>query len=794
MKAMHFLLILKTATTIFADRLPSLDDSPEAFIGVKSSAACPIEMTPIGGCNYGQDCTYQVNLPPVTIQMPEQFKLLEETIKQVQELREAVQKLSLDCKHQADDPKPNPQSPEEINEVEGLKDLQDSIKKLTETTNEFQDKMKDVDNKVDTLKSTVNSLSNKCSTSCPLTPTYPDEQLQPYKTATTVATTTTTTDIRTETTESIKTVNSDSTKADTSTDDTKGATKSPKTSRVQTQHTKETNVHGIKPATESFTILNTGTINKDTSTDATKGTARADEQHLIGTTVHGIKPTTESFIIINTGMSNTDPKSSTQNNTSSKPAKPTETGEEKQPKESYTTSTPIQKTKTGEEKQPKESYTTSTPIQKTKTGEEKQSKESYTTSTPIQKTKTGEEKQPKESYTTSTPIQKTKTGEEKQPKESYTTSTPIQKTKTGEEKQPKESYTTSTPIQKTKTGEEKQPKESYTTSTPTQKTKTDPKNSAKNRATSKPAKMTKIDEERHPKESYTTSTPTQKSKTGVATNLPTHFTKDYTRPKEVVQTETSTEIPQVATGVPTPSARRDNTATPKTVKDCSSYYQQGERRSGIYPVIPDSKSGPFEVYCDMETEGGGWTVLQVRRDGTVKFNTTWDQYKKGFGSLTGEFWLGNDHIHNLTKATEMGLRIELEDFHGNKKYAEYKQFYVSNEFLRYRLTIGDYRGTAGDAMRYSKKYNHDQRYFTTHDRDNDRYPSGNCGAYYSSGWWFDACMSANLNGKFYKKRYTGVRNGIFWGTWPTLQEENLHGYRESFKFVRMMIKPRALMS
>lgn len=225
-------------------------------------------------------------------------------------------------------------------------------------------------------------------------------------------------------------------------------------------------------------------------------------------------------------------------------------------------------------------------------------------------------------------------------------------------------------------------------------------------------------------------------------------------------------------------------------KDCSEYYTIGKRSSETYSVTPDPKNDSFEVYCDMETMGGGWTVLQARLDGSTNFTKTWQDYKRGFGNLRREFWLGNDKIHLLTKSKEMILRIDLEDFNGVKLYALYDQFYVANEFLKYRLHIGNYNGTAGDALRFSKHYNHDMKFFTTPDKDNDRYPSGNCGLYYSSGWWFDACLSANLNGKYYHQKYRGVRNGIFWGTWPGMSEAQPDGYKSSFKKAKMMIRPK----
>ncbi|XP_027694409.1 fibroleukin [Vombatus ursinus] len=227
-------------------------------------------------------------------------------------------------------------------------------------------------------------------------------------------------------------------------------------------------------------------------------------------------------------------------------------------------------------------------------------------------------------------------------------------------------------------------------------------------------------------------------------------------------------------------------------KDCWDYYGKGRKSNGIYQVTPDPRNKSFEVYCDMQTMGGGWTVIQKRLDGSINFNRTWKDYKKGFGNLSREFWLGNDNIHLLTKSKEMVLRIDLEDFNGVKLYALYDQFYVANEYLKYRLHIGNYSGTAGNALHFNKHYNHDLKFFTTPDKDHDRYPSGNCGLYYSSGWWFDACLSANLNGKYYHQKYKGVFNGIYWGTWPGMTNGEPNGFKHSFKRAKMMIRPKLL--
>uniref|UniRef100_A0A673VK71 Si:ch211-203k16.3 n=1 Tax=Salmo trutta TaxID=8032 RepID=A0A673VK71_SALTR len=109
--------------------------------------------------------------------------------------------------------------------------------------------------------------------------------------------------------------------------------------------------------------------------------------------------------------------------------------------------------------------------------------------------------------------------------------------------------------------------------------------------------------------------------------------------------------------------------------DCASIYYNGVRRSGLYTVVPSLGVMPVEVYCDMETEGGGWTMLQRRVDGSVTFDRSWREYKDGFGDLHSEFWLGNDYIHDLTSQGDYSLRIDLEDW-SNKVDMLYSMYSV----------------------------------------------------------------------------------------------------------------------
>ena len=111
----------------------------------------------------------------------------------------------------------------------------------------------------------------------------------------------------------------------------------------------------------------------------------------------------------------------------------------------------------------------------------------------------------------------------------------------------------------------------------------------------------------------------------------------------------------------------------------------------MYAIDPDGL-GAFNVRCDMITSGGGWNVFQRRINGSVDFYLGWKNYTEGFGNLRGEFWLGLDKIHRLSNNGQNVLRVDLEDFENETRYANYSTFTVANEPGKYKLTIGGYSG------------------------------------------------------------------------------------------------------
>ncbi|XP_072041486.1 fibrinogen C domain-containing protein 1-like [Amphiura filiformis] len=189
--------------------------------------------------------------------------------------------------------------------------------------------------------------------------------------------------------------------------------------------------------------------------------------------------------------------------------------------------------------------------------------------------------------------------------------------------------------------------------------------------------------------------------------------------------------------------------------DCTDLFDHGHTTSGIYKIGSHHHSitphDPFYAYCDMTTDAGGWTVFLRRFEGTADFYLGWGAYVKGFGHLNSDHWLGLDQIHLLTSLENYELRVDLEAFDGSSAYAKYDTFRISDAIDNYKLSIGTYSGDAGNAL-----LPHDGQAFTTKERDNDNYLSGNCAIEYRGAWWYDNCFGAgsNLNGQ--------TDNGMVW--------------------------------
>nr|XP_049613608.1 angiopoietin-related protein 6-like isoform X2 [Syngnathus scovelli] len=213
-------------------------------------------------------------------------------------------------------------------------------------------------------------------------------------------------------------------------------------------------------------------------------------------------------------------------------------------------------------------------------------------------------------------------------------------------------------------------------------------------------------------------------------------------------------------------------------RDCSDIKAAG-KSTGVYLLFSGSNS--FKAYCNMWQDGGGWTVIQRRRDDTVDFFRGWDDYREGFGDLTGGHWLGLRNIYALTFSGPYQLRIDFTTSDGRKYYARYDEFWVGwslrdPEKDGYQLYVSGYSGDAGDRLS-----GHSGMKFSTKDRDQDT-TAANCANLWKGAWWYEQCYWSSLNG-LYKESGTCDGTNAIWRYLGGPEEPCL-------RFVEMKIRPR----
>jgi hypothetical protein len=205
-------------------------------------------------------------------------------------------------------------------------------------------------------------------------------------------------------------------------------------------------------------------------------------------------------------------------------------------------------------------------------------------------------------------------------------------------------------------------------------------------------------------------------------------------------------------------------------RDCEDVRRAGQTTNGLATIfLPDAASAFFppraaSVYCDQTTNGGGWLLFLRRvQNHEEAFPTRgWEDYKRGFGNPTiSSYFLGLETAYQLTSDRPATLRVELEDFDGETRYAEYSYFRLESETLGYRLFVDGYSGDAGDALSY-----HNGQRFSTHDQDHDLHPE-NCAKIFNGAWWYKRCVVSCLTGEYIAGGHHADKphQGIYWRYW-----------------------------
>uniref|UniRef100_A0A667WAX0 Fibrinogen C-terminal domain-containing protein n=1 Tax=Myripristis murdjan TaxID=586833 RepID=A0A667WAX0_9TELE len=186
--------------------------------------------------------------------------------------------------------------------------------------------------------------------------------------------------------------------------------------------------------------------------------------------------------------------------------------------------------------------------------------------------------------------------------------------------------------------------------------------------------------------------------------------------------------------------------------DCDDIYRHdNSSASGVYTVFPGGPTSPLHAHRDVDTDGGGWTLIQRRMDGTQNFYRPWKHYKEGFGNVANLSYVlsGLENIFLLTVRKKNELRVDMEDWEGGKAYAHYASFSIDPESYSYQPHLGSFTG-------------------------------GDAGVGLAVGW-YNTCHYSNPNGMYAPTNAIAFENShVIWQHWK--------GWNDSHKSIAMKIR------
>lgn len=227
------------------------------------------------------------------------------------------------------------------------------------------------------------------------------------------------------------------------------------------------------------------------------------------------------------------------------------------------------------------------------------------------------------------------------------------------------------------------------------------------------------------------------------------------------------------------------TVTPRRniYSDCHEVYKAGGTSNGVYEISIFLGYTTLPIFCDQETLGlfsdkRGWMTIQRRIDGEVNFDRGWNDYLNGFGFPDKEHWIGLRNILKITKQKKLGqkdktnqiLRIDLEDWDGNKVSMEYSSFSILSEEYSFAIQdLGSYSGT--NVLRNHLAFSM-YAPFSTYDHNTDKRRTKTCITSQRGGWWFGSCNNLNLNGIYPGKNEKVDKKNIFVRDWNSINRNN----------------------
>ncbi|XP_070182469.1 angiopoietin-related protein 4-like, partial [Littorina saxatilis] len=174
-------------------------------------------------------------------------------------------------------------------------------------------------------------------------------------------------------------------------------------------------------------------------------------------------------------------------------------------------------------------------------------------------------------------------------------------------------------------------------------------------------------------------------------------------------------------------------------RDCKDIGNTGQTEKRPYLIHPPASPAPFPVFCIPNL---GRTYFFQQTKGDVDFNRTWQEYVRGFGQVSGDHWLGLDHVRHLTlnEGKNYGLMFALTLSNGTKVYVLYSDFQLGGADTGYKFTMNPNvpNRPPGDCLSPLVGAP-----FSTYDNDSDNSTTINCAQRHGWGWWYsgDTCSS-----------------------------------------------------
>ncbi|MBN2442592.1 MAG: hypothetical protein JXJ04_14655 [Spirochaetales bacterium] len=180
------------------------------------------------------------------------------------------------------------------------------------------------------------------------------------------------------------------------------------------------------------------------------------------------------------------------------------------------------------------------------------------------------------------------------------------------------------------------------------------------------------------------------------------------------------------------------------------YSYTGNTGSGFYRIQPEDSLVPLDVYCDMITKDGGWTLVLLNSAYTTPPSPGWlDAIRANnvTGTLLNGIEAGFDQLLGLKYWEGLGDTLRVET--GNGPVTILHRVYYTFQFDEedhYCIYLSNEILGAGSTSPGFFTY-HNYQPFTTWDSDNDG-SAANCSvSYANTPWWYNSCWDGSFWGR-----------------------------------------------